>query len=68
MGIGVLPGVMTPEFGDAVMVIDGVALALFVLMIYAAKIAAGSSRVFKLLGLPLLISRIKLWHLTHKLH
>jgi len=68
MGIGVLPGVMTPEFGNALILIDGVALSLFVLMIYAAKIAAGSSRVFKLLGLSLLVSRFRLWRLTHKLH
>jgi hypothetical protein len=59
---------MTPEFGDALMVIDGVALTLFVLMIYATKIAAGSSRVFKLLGLSILISRFRLWCLTHKIH
>ncbi len=67
LGIGVLPGAMTPEFGDALMVIDGVALGLFVLMIYAARIAAGSNRALKLLGVSILISRLRLW-LLHKAH
>ena len=68
MAIGMFPGVMTPEFGNALMVIDAIALAFFVIMIYAAKIAAGSSRVAKLLGLPILISRLKLWCAAHRGH
>jgi len=68
MGIGALPGVMSPEFGNALILIDGVAIGLFVLIFYAAKIAAGSSRVLKLLGVSVLISRFRLWRLTHKAH
>lgn len=66
MAIGVLPGVMTPEFGDVLLYIDAVALALFVALIFSAKIAAGSSRVSKLLGLPLLAERFRLWRAAHK--
>ena len=44
MGFGILPAAMTPEFGNALIVIDAIALALFVVIIYSAKIAAGSSR------------------------
>jgi hypothetical protein len=68
MEIGAMPGIMTPEFGNALIVIDGVAIGLFVLIFYAAKIAAGSSRVWKLLGVSILISRFRLWRLTHKAH
>ncbi len=68
MAIGVLPGIMTPEFGDALIIIDGVVLALFFVMIYSAKIAAGSSRVFRLLGFSFLASRIRLWRSAHKGH
>ena len=66
MAIGVLPGVMTPEFGDALIYIDAVAIALFFILIYSAKIAAGSSRVSRLLGLPLLAERFKLWRAAHR--
>jgi hypothetical protein len=68
MGFAILPAAMTPEFGNALIVIDVIALCLFVVMIYAAKIAAGSSRVSKLLGLSLLLERIKLWRAAHKGH
>jgi len=68
MAIGVLPGVMTPELGDALIYIDAVALALFFVMIYSAKIAVGSSRVSKLLGLSLLAERFKMWRAAHKGH
>ena len=66
MAIGVLPGVMTPEFGAALIYIDAVAIALFFILIYSAKIAAGSSRVSRLLGLPLLAERFKLWRAAHR--
>ena len=66
MAIGVLPGMMTPEFGNALIILDGVLLTLFLVMIYAAKIAAGSSRLFRLLGLSVLASRIRLWRAAHK--
>jgi hypothetical protein len=71
MIIGVLPGELTAEFGDALIFIDGVALALFFMMIYFANIAAGSNRVLKRLGFWILMSRIRLWrakHKSHKLH
>jgi hypothetical protein len=68
MGFGILPGAITPEFGNALIVIDAIALALFLVMIYSAKIAAGSSRIAKLLGLSILIERIRLWRAAHKGH
>ena len=68
MGFGILPGAMTPEFGNALIVIDAIALALFLVMIYSAKITAGSSRISKRLGLSILIERIRLWRTAHKGH
>ncbi|MEO7728312.1 MAG: hypothetical protein ABIS45_13745 [Burkholderiales bacterium] len=59
---------MTPELGNALIVIDVIAVALFVLMLYSAKIIAGSSRLSKLLGLPILFERIRLWRAAHKNH
>ena len=66
MGFGISPGMMTPEFGNALIVIDVVALALFVLMIFSARIAAGSSRVSKLLATSTLFERIRGWCTAHK--
>jgi len=68
MGFGILPGAITPEFGNALIVIDAIALALFAVIIYAAKIAAGSSRVSKLLASSPLFERIRLWRAAHKNH
>jgi hypothetical protein len=68
MGFGISPGGMTPEFGNALIVIDAVALGLFVVIIYSRKIAAGSSRVSKLLGTSSLIERFKVWRASHKSH
>lgn len=68
MGFGILPGAMTPEFGNALMVIDAIALALFVVILYAAKIVAGSTRVSKWLGASVLFERIRLWRAAHKSH
>ncbi len=66
--MGVLAGEITPEFGDALIVIDALALALFFGMIYAAKIAAGSGRILKLLSPALLALRFRLWRAAHKAH
>jgi hypothetical protein len=66
VGFGILPGTMTPELGTALMVIDGVALAVFVVIMYSARIAAGSIRVSKLLGASLLVERFRLWREAHK--
>lgn len=68
MGFGILPGAMTPEFGDALIVIDAIALALFAGIVYSAKIAAGSSRLSKLLAASTLFERIRLWRAAHKSH
>ena len=68
MGFGILPGAMTPEFGNALIVIDAIALALFVVIVYSAKIAAGSSRISRWLGASLLFERIRLWRAAHKSH
>ncbi len=68
MVLGILPGSMTPELGDAVIVIDVVAAALFVIMLYSAKIIAGSSRLSRLLGLPTLFERIRLWRAASRNH
>ena len=66
MGFGISAGMMTPEFGNALIVIDVVALALFVVIIYSAKIAAGSSRVTKLLAASTFFERIRGWRAAHK--
>jgi hypothetical protein len=68
MGFGILPGAITPEFGNALIVIDAIALALFVVIIYSAKIAAGSSRISRWLVTSLLFERIRLWRAAHKSH
>jgi hypothetical protein len=68
MGFGISPGMMTPEFGNALLVIDVVALALLVLIIFSARIAAGSSRVTKLLAASTLFERIRGWRAAHKSH
>ncbi|HEV7820106.1 MAG TPA: hypothetical protein VGO84_02935 [Burkholderiales bacterium] len=66
MGFGISPGMMTPEFGNALIVIDAVALALFVVIVYSSKIAAGSSRVTRLLGASAFFERIRDWRAAHK--
>ena len=68
MGFGILPAAMTPEFGNALIVIDAIALALFGVIISAAKIAAGSSRVSKRLGSSALFERFRVWRAAHKSH
>ena len=68
MGFGILPGAMTPEFGNALIVVDAIALVLFAVIIYSAKIAAGSSRMAKLLGTSALFERFRLWRAAHKSH
>jgi hypothetical protein len=66
MGFGILPTAMTPEFGNALIVIDSVALAIGVLIFGSSKIAAGTSRISKVLGSSWLLERFKLWRATHK--
>jgi hypothetical protein len=66
MIIGVLPGELTAEFGDALFFIDGVAITLFFMMIYSENITAVSNRVLKRLGYWKLISRIRRWRAKHK--
>ena len=68
MGFGILPGTITPEFGNALIVIDAIALALFVVIVYSAKIAAGSNRVSRWLVTSLLFERIRLWRGERKSH
>ncbi len=68
MGFGILPGAMTPEFTDALIVIDAIALVLFAAIVYSAKIAAGSSRLSKLLAESTLFERVRLWRAAHKSH
>lgn len=68
MGFGILPSAMTPEFGNALIALDAIALVLFVVIIFSAKIAAGSSRIAKLLGSTTLFERIRLWRAAHKSH
>ena len=68
MGFGILPAAMTPEFGNALIVIDAIALALFAVIIYSAKIAASSSRISRWLVTSLLFERIRLWRAAHKSH
>ncbi|MDB5811792.1 MAG: hypothetical protein JWN94_3914 [Betaproteobacteria bacterium] len=64
MGFGILPGAMTPEFGNALIVIDAVVLAVFAAIMSAGKIAAFS----KLLGSMPMLERFRLWCTAHKGH
>ena len=66
LGFGLSPATMTPEFGNALIVIDAIALVLFVVIVYSAKIAAGSSRMSKMLGASVLAERFRLWRAAHK--
>ena len=66
MSVGILPTAMTPEFGNALIVIDAVALAIVALIFGSAKIAAGSSRISKVLGSSWLLEQYKLWRAAHK--
>jgi len=68
MGFGISPGMMTAEFGNALIVIDAVALALFAIIVYSSKIAAGSSRITRLLGISAFFERIRGWCAAHKNH
>ena len=68
MGFGILPGAISPEFGNALILIDAIALALFVVIVYSAKIAAGSSRISRWLAASQLFERIRLWRAAHKSH
>ena len=68
LGFGLSPATMTPEFGNALIVIDAIALVLFVLIVYSAKIAASSSRMSKMLGASMLAERFRLWRAAHKGH
>ncbi len=68
MGFGILPTAMTPEFGNALIVIDSVALAIVALIFGSGKIAAGTSRISKVLGSSWLLVRFKHWRATHKSH
>jgi len=68
MGFGILPGAITPEFGNALIVLDAIALALSVVFVYSAKIVAGSSRISRWISASQLFERIRLWRATHKSH
>jgi hypothetical protein len=62
IGFGILPGAMTPELGNALILIDAVMLAVFGAIMSAGKIAAFS----KLLGSWPLLGRFKLGRAAHK--
>jgi hypothetical protein len=66
LGFEPSPATMTPEFGNALIAIDAIVLVLFVVIVYSAKIAAGSSRIFKMLSASLLAERFRLWRAAHK--
>jgi len=68
MGFGILPGAMSLEFGNALILIDVIALCLLVVIMFSGKIAAGSSRFTKLLAASTLFERFRLWRAAHKSH
>lgn len=68
ISFGLLPNSMTPEFGDALIVIDLVALALIALVFGSSKIASGTNRISKAIGSAWLLERFKIWRAAHKSH
>ena len=61
-----LPTTMTPELGNALIVIDALVFGVFLLVIGASKIGAGSSRLAKLLRAIPFVERFKLWRAAGK--
>ena len=68
MGFGMLPTAMTPELSNVLLSIDAIALIVFLLVFGSPKIAAGSSRLAKLMNARALVERLKLWRAAHKSH
>ena len=66
MAFGTLPAGMPPELGDALIVIDAVALTAFFGMLYSAEIAAVLGRVLKWLSPSLFFARCRQWFAAHK--
>lgn len=66
MGFGMLPTTMTPELSNLLLAINAVGLGIFLAVVASTKIAAGSGRLAKLLGLLPLIERLKMWREAHR--
>ena len=67
MSAGMLVSGMPTEFGDALIVIDAIALVVFFGMLYPNQIAAATARFLKLLSPSLLLARLRLWRSEHNL-
>ena len=61
MGFSMLPNTMTPELSNLLLAINAVGLCIFFAVVASSKIAAGSGRLVRLLGLSPLIERLKMW-------
>jgi len=66
MPIGVLPGGVPVEFGDALIAIDAVMLTVFFAVIYYEEIAAACSRWLHRLSAHEVAARFKLCLSAHK--
>lgn len=67
MSVLLLAGGLPPEFGDALIAIDVVALAIFFGMLYPTEIAAAARRVVSLLSPFTLLARLRLWRSANKI-
>jgi len=66
MSLGILPATLPPEMANALIAIDAVVFGVLLLCIGAPRIAAGSSRLAKVVGLAAFVERFKLWRAAHK--
>lgn len=66
MGFGMLPNTMTPELSNLLLAINAVGLGIFFAVFASSKIAAGSGRLARLLGLSPLLERLKMWREDHR--
>ena len=64
--VGLAGGIPT-EFGNALIAIDTVALAIFFGMLYPTEIAAAARRVMSLLSPIALFARLRLWRSANKI-
>jgi len=68
IGFSAIPSTMTPEFSNILLGIDAFVLLVFLFVVSTPRIAAGSTRVARLFGLPALLERFKHWLAAHKRH
>ena len=67
MALVALADGLPPEFGNALIAIDVVALAIFFGMLYPTQIAAAARRVISLLSPIAIFTRLRLWRSANKI-